>query len=152
MQDRAKKYLQQLEQFVRRLRDVKFAGLMLFVVIVLLISWSGVKAIQGNYTLQKQISTLQQQNTVQQLKNNNLQLENQYFNTDQYLELSARQNFGLAAPGEQEIIVPQSVALAHTVNLPSTDKTADKPSAKQPTYQRNFEAWVNFFLHRPTTQ
>jgi cell division protein FtsB len=137
------KYYAYLEQF----RDVRAVGLAIFGIIVLLISWSGVKAIQTNYELQKQISKLQQENQVQQLKNNNLSLQNQYFNTDQYLELSARQNFGLGRPGETELIVPKSVALAHTIDLGSNNKVT-KASAKQPFYQRNFEAWINFFLHR----
>jgi cell division protein FtsB len=151
MEDKIKHYLKQVEWFVRQLRDVKFAGLMLFVVIVLLISWSGIKSIQSNYGLQKQIAALQQQTAVQKLRNNNLKLQNEYYNSNQYLELSARQNFGLAAPGETELIVPKNVALAHTVDLPSAATPADKPSDKQPTYQKNFEAWVDFFLHRENT-
>jgi cell division protein FtsB len=134
---------------VNRLNDVRFVGQLLFVVIVLLISWSGVKVIQTNYSLQKQISVLKQQNKLQQLQDENLALQNQYYNSNQYLELSARQNFSLAAPGEKEIIVPQQVALAHTVNLPSATTATISLKSKQPAYQTNFESWVNFFLHRP---
>lgn len=151
MEEKLKIYQQQAFAFARRLQDVKFAGVMVFVVIVLLISWSGVKAIQSNYDLQKQISSLQQQNQLQQLSNNNLQLENEYYNTYTYLDLSARQNFGLAAPGEKEIIVPKDVALSYTTALPKTSAQTDSPSAQQPASQRNFEAWVNFFLHRQNT-
>ena len=60
----------------RSLRDPKNVGLIIFLVIVLLISWSGVKALQTNYSLQKQISLLKQQNDVQQLQNINQQLQN----------------------------------------------------------------------------
>jgi cell division protein FtsB len=134
---------------VNRLNDVRFVGQMLFLVIVLLISWSGVKVIQTNYSLQKQISVLKQQNKLQQLQDENLALQNQYYNSNQYLELSARQNFGLAASGEKEIIVPRQAALAYTVNLPSAVATTVSPKSKQPAYQANFESWVNFFLHRP---
>src|ERR1700677_3454734 len=102
---------------VNRLNDVRFVGQMLFLVIVLLISWSGVKVIQTNYSLQKQISVLKQQNNLQKLQNENLALQNQYYNSNQYLELSARQNFGLAAQGEKEIVVPRQVALSYTTNL-----------------------------------
>ena len=148
MLEKVKPYIHKAELFVRQLRDVRFAGQVLFVIIVLLISWSGVKAIDTNYGLQKQISALQQQNHVQQLEDNNLQLQNEYYNTNQYLELSARQNFGLANPGETELIVPQNVADAYAVQLPATTQATDKPSDKLPAYQRNFENWVNFFLHR----
>lgn len=147
MQQKLKQYEQFAVRFVGRLQDVKFAGQVLFVIIVLLISWSGVKAIQTNYELQKQISELRQQNQVKQLTNNNLALENGYYNTRTYLDLSARQNFGLAAPGEKEIVVPGPVALNYVTQLPEPKK-AEQPSDKQPLYQRNVEAWVNFFLHR----
>jgi cell division protein FtsB len=136
--------------YVEQFRDLRAIGLAIFGVIVLLVSWSGAKAIQTNYNLQKQISQLQQENQVQQLEDNNLRLQNEYFNTNQYLELAARQNFGLGDPGETELLVPKSVALAHTVNLAS-EQPQPKASSKQPFYQRNFEAWINFFLHRQSS-
>jgi cell division protein FtsB len=133
--------------FLQRLTDVGFLGQVLFVILVLLISWSGIKTIQTNYGLQKQITTLNQQSSLQKLQNENLKLKNQYYNSNQYLELAARQNFGLAAAGEKEVIVPENVALSYTANLPSPVKPIEAKD-KQPGYQRNFEAWVNFFLHR----
>ena len=136
---------------VNRLNDVRFIGQVLFVAVVLLMSWSGVKVIQTNYGLQKQISVLNQQNHLQQLKNDNLALQNQYYNSNQYLELSARENLGLATQGEKEILVPQKVALIYTVNITTADQVANAQSSKQPKYQKNFESWVNFFLHRPDT-
>jgi cell division protein FtsB len=136
--------------YVEQFHDIRAVGLAIFGVIVLLVSWSGAKAIQTNYDLQKQISQQQQQNQVQQLENNNLRLQNEYYNTDQYLELQARQNFGLGLPGETELLVPKNVAMAHTVNLASQTSQA-KASSKQPSYQRNFEDWINFFLHRQSS-
>jgi cell division protein FtsB len=133
--------------YLKRLNDIRFVGQVVFVIIVLLISWSGIKTIQTNYSLQKQISSLRQQNDVQKLQNGNLELQNEYYNSDQYLDISARQNFGLAAPGEKMVIVPEKVALAHTVQLPSDAKKVTATD-KKPVYQRNFESWVNFFLHR----
>lgn len=140
-------YIEMAAAYARRLSDMRFMGQVLFVVIVLLTSWSGIKSIQTNYGLQKQISGLRQQSALQQLQNDNLALRNQYFKSSQYLELAARQNFSLAAPGEKEVIVPKNVALTYKVNLPSPAKPVEA-KAKQPAYQRNFEAWVDFFLHR----
>jgi cell division protein FtsB len=143
-------YSNYLQLFVQRMRDARFAGMVLFLIVVLLISWSGVKSIQTNYELQKQIVALDQQNSVQKLKNTNLGLENGYYNTTSYQDLQARLNFGLAAPGEKEIIVPKAVALTYTVDPPK-EEAVTKPSDKQSGSQRNFEAWVNFFLHRQNT-
>lgn len=143
-------YTAKITTFVRRLTDVGFVGQMLFVVIVLLISWSGIKTIQTNYGLQKQISALKQQNDLQKLQNSNLELKNEYYNSPQYLELAARQSFSLAAPGEKEVIVPREVAMAYTIDLPEPAKS-DIASNKPPAYQRNIEAWRDFFLHRQPT-
>jgi cell division protein FtsB len=143
--------LEKVYEYILQFRDVRAVGLLLFVVIVLLISWSGVKVIDTNYRLQKQISEYDQQVQVQKLTNTNLKLQNQYFQTNQYLDISARQNFGLAAPGETVINVPTSVALAHTVDLQDKEQVQVRQTkAKQPSYQRNFQAWMNFLFHRQT--
>jgi cell division protein FtsB len=144
-------YVVKSKLYMRSLRDVRNVGLLVFVVIVLLISWSGVKTIQTNYGLQKQIAQLKQENAVQNLENTNVQLQNQYYGTDQYLEVSARQNFGLGAAGETELLIPKSVAIAHTVSLQNSNDTVKAGVPKQPFWQHNFQGWMSFFLHRSQT-
>lgn len=134
--------------FVKELRDVRMLGLLVFGVITLLVSWSGLQVIEANYQLQQQVARLEQQSQVQQLENNNLKLSNQYYNTDQFLELQARREFGKGAPGEKLLLVPKEVALAHTIDTKTT-KVSAKQSPTKPTYQRNFETWMTFFFHRP---
>lgn len=149
MNTNIEKYREKLVDYAQNLRDARVIGLLLFLVVVLLIGWSGIKAIEANYGLQKQIARLEQQNAVRQLANENQRLQNDYYNTPQYLELAARKDFGLAAKGETVLAVPKDVALRHTVDLPQ-DKAAAaaKQQAEKPAYQRNFEAWMNFFLNR----
>lgn len=126
-------------------------GFYIFAVIVLAIAWSGVKTVQNNYELQKQISVLKQQNEILQLYNQNTDLQSQFYGTDQYLELSARQNLGLAAPGETVLIVPKSVAMKY-VNPSLTPKTdnADGNSSNTPKskFAQNFQDWRDFLLGR----
>src|ERR1019366_9772088 len=128
------------------LRDLRSVGLLVFLVIVLLVTWSGIKTVQSNYGFEKQVATLRQQNQIQQLENNNLQLQNEYYTSNQYLELSARQELGLGRPGETELIVPKNVALAHLAPI-ATPIDTSKLNSKQPWYERNFQAWIDFFLH-----
>ncbi len=150
LQPKLEPYIAKGKAYLLSLRDIRNVGMLVFVVIVLLISWSGIKTIQTNYGLQKQIASLHQENQVQNLKNTNLQLQNQYYNTNQYLEVTARENFGLGLPGETELLIPKNVALAHTVAQPNTTKVvAGIPT--QAFWQRNFEAWMDFFLHRGST-
>jgi cell division protein FtsB len=149
MKEKAYKYIHKVVLYGQGLQDVRILGQLLFVVIVLLISWSGVKAIQTNYGLQKHINELAQQTDVQKLKNTNLKLQNEYYKSSQYLELAARQNFGLAAPGEKELIVPESVALANTIETAVPQKQVIAVP-EQTGFQQHVESWVNFFLHRST--
>jgi cell division protein FtsB len=133
--------------YFEQFHDMRALGLLVFLLVALLISYSGVKSIQTNYDLQKRISELKQQNQVQQLANANQKLKNQYLASDQYLDIAARQNFGLGAPGEKLILVPEAVARKNTV-APAVEKRPT-PTSEQPFYQRNFQAWMNFFLNRP---
>ncbi len=144
-----KQYQTHILAFVAQLRDLRVVGMLVFLVILLLVSWSGVKTIETNYALQKQISRLQQENAVKKLTNENMKLENQYFNTPQYLELAARRDFGLAAPGEPVIAVPRAVALSYTVDLPKPAVAEKTKAQSEPSvHQRNFQAWVDFLFHR----
>ena len=148
MYDKIKNYLE--SNSVKNLQDVRIVGLIIFGVIVLSVTWSGVGAIETNYNLQKQILQLKQQNSLSSLQNNDLQLQNQYYNTNEYLELQARQLLGKALPGEKLILVPKSVAMAQNIDIPS-DRilNAEQPPIK-PKYQNNFESWVNFFFRSNT--
>lgn len=135
--------------YIKMLNDTRALGLVAFGVVAILVSWSGMKSIQTNYELQKQISQLEQQNKVKELENANQKLRNEYYKTDEFLELAARRQFGKAAPGEKVYLVPKNVALANTVNLPSAKDSKKQDSlVSKPAYQDNFEAWVNFYLHR----
>ena len=136
-----------LYQYILSLRDVRRVGTLAFLVLVFLVSWSGARAIQTNYGLQRQVYELQKRNDVQQLENANLSFTNDYYNTSQYLEVTARQTLGLAAPGETVLLVPKDVALAHTVDVPAA-KTATEIENAKPFWQRNFDAWMDFFLNR----
>jgi len=126
---------------------VRNTGQLVFIVMILLISWSGVKAIQANYELQKQVSEVAAQNELQRLENSNMELQNEYYKSSQYLEVTARQNFGLAKPGETVLLVPKEVAMANTVDLDKSEKT-EETAKDRPFWQENFEAWVDFLLHR----
>lgn len=140
-----KKYI----SYLQNLRDVRTVGLLIFAGIVLLVTWSGIGVIQTNYELQKKISALRQEVALRTLENSNLRLRNQYYNTDQYLELQARRQFGKAEPGEKLLIVPRQVALAHSVEPePVVAPDAPDETPYKPAYQRNFEAWIDFLFRR----
>ena len=133
--------------------DIRNIGLCIFALIVIAIAWSTARTIQSNYDLQKQVSVLKQQNAVLELQNQNADLENKYYETNQYLDLAARQNLGLAAPGEQVLIVPNSVAMKYVDssivrNQAPAPAVVDKPSK----YVKNVEDWRDFLLGRKPSE
>lgn len=133
---------------VKQLLDVRNIVLYVFAIIVLAITWSGVKAVQKNYELQKQASVLNQENQVIELENANLALKNKYLETEQYLELAARQNLGMAAPGEKVLLVPKNTALQY-VDEPAEESTEGEELATEPKgYRKNLQDWRDFLLGR----
>lgn len=145
--------LQQIKNFWKsknrqQLTDVRNIALYVFAVIVLAITWSGVKTLQVNYELQKQISTLKQQNEVLRLQNGNTVLQNQYYQTNQYLELAARQDFGLAAPGEKILLISKDVAMKYVDPGLSPQNTSKNTVDKRSRYAKNFQSWVDFLMGR----
>jgi cell division protein FtsB len=130
--------------------DARNIGLLIFGVVVLAIAWSGAKTVQSNYQLQKQISKLQQENEVVHLQNNNTYLLNQFYKTDVYQELSARQNLGLAAPGEQVLIIPKNVAMKYVdpALADRRDNTTAASIDNRSKVTKNLEAWRDFLLGR----
>jgi cell division protein FtsB len=134
----------------KQIFDVRNIGLYIFGIVVVAIAWSGAKTVQNNYELQKQIETLNQQNAVLKLQNDNTALQNEYYQTDQYLELSARENLGLAAPGEKVMLVPKSTALKYVnPSLGSQNNAISSAAAdNRPAYVKNLESWRDFLLGR----
>lgn len=148
MQDIIKRFIQ--DKSIDQWRDTRVWGFVAFGVVVVLASWSGVRVIETNYTLQKKIAALHQQNDILHLQNENQKLQNEYYQTDTYLELSARQQFSKAAPGEQLVLVPRDVALAHAPELPKTpeiDKVKPPAASAGPTYLKHLRAWRDFVFH-----
>lgn len=138
------KYKKRIEPFI----DVRVFGLIIFGVIMVLVSWSGLKVLQTNYELEKKISQLSHRNTVQQLENENLKLKNKYLESDQYLELTARRQFNKAAKGEKLYLVPKEAAMSSTANIPTEKPNTTKSDLPKSKYQENLDDWRNFLFNR----
>jgi cell division protein FtsB len=135
---------------VKQFTDSRNIGLYIFAVVVLAISWSTARAVQSNYQLQKEIAVLEQENNLLALSNENTALQNQFLETDQFLELSARQNLGLAQPGEKVLVVPPTVAERYVDKslLPASNEEVDNKETPKTGYIQNIESWRDFILGR----
>ena len=150
VQAKIQKIVEQAKKY--QLQDVRTWGLVVFACMAAAVTWSGAKAIQLNFDLQKKVVALVEQNKLQSLQNQTQSLKNEYLKSDEFKELSARRLYGKAAPGERLYVVPKDVALkyvsAQPVSVPF--KAAVQP-IKLPAYQQNTQDWLDFFFHRTPT-
>lgn len=114
-------------------------NIVLLVAMILALSWawSTVNVLSKNYDLEKQVQQARLDNQVMELQNQNLQLEQSYFKTDEYLELQARTLLNKAKPGEHLVILPRS----------DGENNASK-SQNNAVEKSNFEQWIDFLFGR----
>ena len=114
-------------------------------IVAISVAWSSTKVIQRNYRLQKQVSQLQQELDVVRLEVDNQKLQNEYYKSDAFLELSAKRQLNKAAPGEKLIIVPKELALSKVGDLPAESTQSQQSSSGELS---NWQAWFEFLSGR----
>ena len=124
----------------RRFVTIQTAGLVVALVVALVWLFGAVATLQKNYQHQRQVDTNAQQIEIMKLKNLNSSYQQAYLKSDEFLELSARENLGKALPGEKLVILPSSKEIK--------DSPPDLPVTKPEEVGDNFKRWVEFFLRK----
>lgn len=129
---------QKMQLVVKKIKgaaNINNGVLLVAVLIAAACIWSTIEAIQNNFSLQQKVDTLTQEVTINELENKTLELQKAYYNSDQYLELSARERLNLANPGEKLLILPANTvaAVAETADL-SSQTTEDRSNISQWLY------------------
>jgi hypothetical protein len=133
----------------KSLIDPQNIGVYIIFIVALSVAWSSVNVIQKNYELERQLSTLESEIVLQEQKNKNLQLKNEYFKTDVFLELAARKYFSKAASGETLVLVPKEVALKY-VNKEAAQPQNAEAAQDLPLIVKNWQSWLYFFTNKNT--
>jgi cell division protein FtsB len=131
-----------VKRFVKWVRGFATLNNGVLVVAILIAStwvWSTIEAIQHNFTLQQQVDAMGQEIAVADLQNKTLQLQKSYYNSDQYLELSARERLGVAAPGEKLVVLPPNTVKPVPAPVPTSDQVPI-------TSRSNFAQWMYFLF------
>jgi len=127
------------------LDDPRLLGLVLLAIIGLSVVWNGARVVQQNYGLLRKIALLEDENRILELENSNKRIQNEYYKTVEFAELKARRVNGKASPGERVYIVTNKIAL-NSLKTPETETLSPDTETEKPKYQRNFEAWMDFFF------
>ena len=124
----------------RHLLNLNNAAVVLALLIALGWLWGTVGSLQKNFILQQQVDTYDQEIELLQLENQLLDFQGKYYESDEYIELSARERLNKAAPGEHMVILPPQ---------PKVVEEQKRALSAAPS-SSNFEQWVRFFFGRKT--
>ena len=127
------------------LDDPRLLGLVLLAFIGLSVVWNGARVVQQNYGLLKKIAILEEENRILELENSNRLIQIEYFKTPEFAELKARRVNGKASPGERVYVIANETAVK-ALNTPELDTSVTETEIEKPVYQKNFEAWMDFFF------
>ena len=108
------------------------------------LSWNTVRVIERNYALEQEVDSLEEEIAILSLENENLKFNIEYFKTDDYLEVAAKEKFNKRAPNERVAVFerdefqPTNTALNFETEL---------ESEQEPDYKENFNAWWDFLFN-----
>ncbi len=117
---------------------------LLAVAVAFAIVWQTVFVILDNYALQQEADQLEQEVALLELENQKLIFDIEYYKTDAFLDLAARENFNLQAPGERVLLVPRSQKSLEAGSTPE-GSPGDASTDSNIGTASNLDQWL-FFL------
>ena len=109
-------------------------------------AWGSITTMQRNFSLQKEVDAEQRQLELTDLEVQTLQYQQNYYKSDEYKDLSAREHLGLASPGEKVLFLPPNSAAVKHESEQQKDETAATATRPVPgSAPSNLEQWINFF-------
>jgi cell division protein FtsB len=112
------------------------------IIVAMSLIYNTVRVVQKNYGLQQQVDRLKDEIAIIELENQQFKYNIEYYKTDAYLELAAREKFNKKAPGERVVALPK-------IDYPDQIKTeAEQKQELKPQYQSNLDQWLYFLFGR----
>lgn len=116
-------------------------NIIFFVAILLCAFWtySSISAMSRNWELSQKIATRSRELALLKLEVETMELENEYYRSDEYAELSARAKQNKKLEGENLVYLPENSETAKNKYKPdATAATVAEPS--------NFSQWMSFLF------
>lgn len=105
-------------------------------------TWGAIASVTRNWELAQQLSTNKRRVEVLQLETDNLQLENEFYKTPEFQELSARRLQNKKMPGETMVYLPDNSDAAKNRHK---NESASTTVATSNNYN-NFDQWMMFLF------
>lgn len=109
-------------------------------ILCLLWTWRAITSMSRNWELEQRLTSHQKELTLLQLEVDTLGLENEYYKSEEYQELAARQKQNKKLPGETVIYLPANSESAKVKHRDEQESPVDT------TPPSNFEQWLTFLF------
>ena len=111
-------------------------------------AWGAISMMQTNFEAQKNVDSLGRDLELTKLQVQTLELQKSYYDSDEYKDLAAREDLGLASKGEKVLLLPPN-----SEAVKRADATAEKTSTRSASTgtasrESNFEQWIDFLSGR----
>ena len=114
--------------------------LVLAVVLCLMWTYQSIMAMSRNWELSEKLTTERKELELISVEVEAAELENEYYKTDEYQELMARQHLDKKWPGENMVVMPENSEVAKNKH-----KTNTVVAVEEREYT-NFEKWMKFLF------
>lgn len=116
--------------------------LLIALVFCLIWTWGSISSMTRNWTLAQELMNRQREKALLELEVETLELENEYYLSEEYQELAARRYQGKKLPGENLVYLPPNSEVAKTKHSTTSDETSDANSDQL----SNIEQWLLFLF------
>jgi hypothetical protein len=100
--------------------------------------------IMQNYKLERSVRVLEQRVAVADIELETTKAQNDYYATDEYLDIAARKLLSKGVAGEKMIIIPREVALKEVpAEFRDQSRFSQDPAVLRRT-ESNYEKWLRF--------
>lgn len=135
---RAALRLEKLKLWARRHYNTENNLLLVAVVICGMFLSGTISALSKNWELAKKLEAQKRKKAVLELEVETLELENQFYRSEEYQELAARRQQNKVLKGEKVVFLPENSAAVKNKYKPAVKIEQEEPS--------NLEQWLMFLL------
>lgn len=119
-----------------------FDNVVLIIALVFCLAWTwgSISSMTRNWDLAQTVMSRQREKALLELEVETLELENEYYLSDEYQELAARKYQGKLSPGETMVYLPDN---------PNSAQSSDSEEETAPVTTNtmsNFEQWLAFLF------
>ncbi len=121
-----------------------FDNIILFIALALCLiwTWGTISSMSRNWSLAQELSSKQREKALLELEVETLELENEYYLSEEYQDYAARKYQNKISPGETMVYLPDNSEVAKNKHADQNQLTAEIA----PEEASNFSQWMKFLF------